>query len=47
MDLGGQRGGVIRIDDTVTVRIANMDLWKDVDKEMVILYRLARSPTSG
>ncbi len=46
MDVGERRGGVIHIDDPVTVLGAKADLWKDIDKEMVILYRLAPS-TSG
>eukprot|EP01084_Bolivina_argentea_P105563 189038_1 len=46
MDVGERRGGVIHIDDPVTVLRAKADLWKDIDREMVILYRLAPS-TSG
>ncbi len=43
MDLGERRGGVIDIEDNVTVLGAKVDLWKDVGREMVILYRLAPS----
>ncbi len=47
MDVGGQNGGTIQIEDPVTVLGAKLDLWKDVDTEMVILYRLEPSTTSG